>query len=294
MTIDWTNILLGLIAAINIGAVVKILSVIQSFHKKEIQALRAAQEVGEKERNLLQKQLDIQKENFEQRMSQKDEIIGHYQNMLKVELRDKIANAGIVVDVTNPQPATIEDDVVDRIKQIIDRIERLEKVQILPDAETSIHLFEFYYTRREYIQAAKMLERAISLGDASGENYFNLGVSYNNGGDFHRALEAYEKAVELEPEEALFWSYYGSVLKKIGRLSEAKVNLTRAIELDSNCDDAHYNLAAVYAMQGKIEECVRHLKKAIQIDPFWKTYAPKRPYFEKVRNDPNFLAILKK
>ena len=179
------------------------------------------------------------------------------------------------------------------IREVIDRIERLEKAQFFPDAETSIHLFEFYYTRLEYIKAARMLERAISLGETSDRNYFNLGVCYNNGGDYPRAFEAYEIAIRLQPKKAIYWSYHGSVLKKLGRLAEAEVSLTRAIELDPNCDDAHYNLAAVYAMQGNVEYCVKHLKQAIRLNPFWKKYVKWRPYFEKVKEDPSFLAILK-
>lgn len=293
MIIDWTNILLALIAAINIGGIIKILSIAQGLHNKEIEALKALNYVEEKKSNLLQKQLDIQKDNYEMRMSQKDEIVGHYQNMLKADLREKIKNAGIVVDVINPQSNVLDNDVAAGIREIIDHIENLENAQFLPDAETSIHLFEYYYFKHEYIRAAKMLERAISLGEVSAENYFNLGVTYNNGGNFSKAIEEYDKAVELQTNNAMYWSYHGSVLKKLGRLAEAEVSLNRAVDLDQNCDDAHYNLAAVYAMQGKVEECIKHLKKAIQINPFWKTYAPKRPYFKKVLYNPKFLAVVK-
>ena len=293
MIIDWTKLLLGLIAVINIGVFIKILSIVQGFHNKEIEALKALKNVEEKESNLLQKQLDIQKENYEVKMSNKDEIIEHYLNMLSADLNEKIENAGIELDVLNPQSKVLDNDVATGIREIIDHIANLENAQFLPDAETSIHLFEYYYIKHEYIRAANILERAIFLGEVSAENYFNLGVTYNNGGNFSKAIEGYAEAVKLQTNNAIYWSYHGSVLKKLDRLVEAEVSLNRAVELDKNCDDAYYNLAAVYAMQGKIEECVKHLKKAIQINPFWKTYAPMRPYFKKVLNHSKFLGIVK-
>ena len=74
MVVNWTELLLGIIGALNVGLIIKMLSVLQTFHKKEISAISASSNVAEREVSLLRTQIELQKQNYEQKIS----IKGHY------------------------------------------------------------------------------------------------------------------------------------------------------------------------------------------------------------------------
>jgi tetratricopeptide (TPR) repeat protein len=53
----------------------------------------------------------------------------------------------------------------------------------------------------------------------------------------------------------------------LGRLEEAVQAYNRALELDLKFTDAHYNLANVLAALGRRQEAIAHYQQVIQIRP---------------------------
>lgn len=66
------------------------------------------------------------------------------------------------------------------------------------------------------------------------------------------------------------WTAYlnlGTVLSKNGMISEAALDLQRAIELNPNCAEAHNNLAVILIHESKLEEAAEHLRESLRINP---------------------------
>lgn len=57
-------------------------------------------------------------------------------------------------------------------------------------------------------EAAYRWERAVQLDPSYGAAWNNLAIAYEQQGNFDKAREAYEKAVTLEPDNALFRQNY--------------------------------------------------------------------------------------
>ncbi|MBI4905048.1 MAG: hypothetical protein HY820_15535 [Acidobacteria bacterium] len=83
-----------------------------------------------------------------------------------------------------------------------------------------------------------------------------------------KGLEAYNKAIELKPDDAAYHNNYALALVKAKKIDEAKVELTKAADLDKpNAGRYFYNLGAVLVNTGQTEAAGEVFKKAIEADP---------------------------
>lgn len=92
MLANWTELILAIIALFNIGLFIKLLSILQQFHTKQIQA--TGQEV-----TLLKTQLELQNQNhkqelsiYEQRLKNKDDFIKQIQNYQDLSVKENQSN----------------------------------------------------------------------------------------------------------------------------------------------------------------------------------------------------------
>ncbi|MGH9665083.1 MAG: tetratricopeptide repeat protein [Bryobacteraceae bacterium] len=83
-----------------------------------------------------------------------------------------------------------------------------------------------------------------------------------------KAAEAFNKAIELKPDDAAYHNNYALALAKMKKFDEAQAELTKAAQLDPpNAGKYYYNLGAVLVNTGQIEPAGQAFKKAIDADP---------------------------
>lgn len=83
-----------------------------------------------------------------------------------------------------------------------------------------------------------------------------------------KGLAAYQKAIEIKPDDAGYHNNYGLGLAKAKKFSEAEAELTKAATLDpSNAGKYYYNLGASLTNSGQTEPAGEAFKKAIAVDP---------------------------
>jgi tetratricopeptide (TPR) repeat protein len=100
------------------------------------------------------------------------------------------------------------------------------------------------------------------------EMYFQQGLSFEEtGAPIEQAIEAYEKAVQLNPGAAGALVNLGTIFYRQRRYAEAERQYLRAIEVDSNYPLAHYNLGNLYDEQGDLTRAEEHYKLALHLNP---------------------------
>jgi tetratricopeptide (TPR) repeat protein len=65
-------------------------------------------------------------------------------------------------------------------------------------------------------------------------------------GDVASALQDFERAVQVEPDDALSWYNYGDTLLGMGRVNEALSALERAVKLSPDTELYRYDLGLPY------------------------------------------------
>jgi tetratricopeptide (TPR) repeat protein len=83
-----------------------------------------------------------------------------------------------------------------------------------------------------------------------------------------KAAEAFNKAIELKPDDAAYHNNYALALAKMKKFDEAQTELNKAAQLDPpNAGKYYYNLGAVLVNTGQLEPAGQAFKKAIEADP---------------------------
>lgn len=96
----------------------------------------------------------------------------------------------------------------------------------------------------------------------------------------------------VKPDLAVLWNNKGAEFFRLNKYNEAKIAFNQATEIEPNLVPALYNLANVYVMEGKREEAISNLRKAIDTDPTFKNTVKKANCFKKLWNDKDFRELI--
>lgn len=72
-------------------------------------------------------------------------------------------------------------------------------------------------------------------------------------GDYSSAVEQLKTATTILPSNAQAWNYYGVALQHAGQPDDAEAAYNRALTLDRDLTEAHYNLGCLWLEQKKFE-----------------------------------------
>ena len=107
-----------------------------------------------------------------------------------------------------------------------------------------------------------------ATAERQAEMYFQQGLALEETGALiEKAVEAYRKAVELNPGAAGALVNLGTIYYRQRKYPEAEQHYTTAIAVDSNYPLAHYNLGNLYDEQGDLTRAEGHYTKALDLNP---------------------------
>jgi type IV pilus assembly protein PilF len=102
--------------------------------------------------------------------------------------------------------------------------------------------------------------------DLSTPDKVRMAQSMMNAGRVGDALSLMDEALEGEPDNPGLWSFYGKFNFQAGKYDEAEKAFVKALEIDPYMTDAHNFLGAVYNEQGRPDEAEREFLIALK-DP---------------------------
>jgi tetratricopeptide (TPR) repeat protein len=116
-------------------------------------------------------------------------------------------------------------------------------------------------------EALRALQQAVKLSPTDGFSYKNLGIVYYKLDQYEDAIGALNSAKALDPNDANTRNYLGCAESQKGWQEVAEKEFRKAIELDPELGDAHFNLALVYATEKPplIEMARQEYKKALDL-----------------------------
>jgi tetratricopeptide (TPR) repeat protein len=80
--------------------------------------------------------------------------------------------------------------------------------------------------------------------------------------DFERAIEPLEFLTQKSPETVNYWNQLATAYNKVGRLSDAEAAYQKLIQLDPNNKDFYFNLGLIYKEQGKLYKARQNFETA--------------------------------
>jgi tetratricopeptide (TPR) repeat protein len=92
-----------------------------------------------------------------------------------------------------------------------------------------------------------------------------MAYEYGQKGDYHNALVWSDKAIQIDPNDAITWYNKGVALGRLGRDEEAIRSYDRAIQIDPNYGDAWDNKGIALTNLGRYDEAIKSFDRAIQL-----------------------------
>jgi len=153
-----------------------------------------------------------------------------------------------------------------------------EVLRLVPDNLTGlVNLGVVEFRAGNIVEAEKVLKQTIGIRLETGPAWLTLGILYYEQNRMDEALAALAQAVLYDPANARAHNYFGVVMGAKGWFDAAESELRRAVEIDSEYRDAHYNLAILYMQRRPpaVELAKRHYFRSTELG------APPDPALEK-------------
>lgn len=116
-------------------------------------------------------------------------------------------------------------------------------------------------------EALEASEKAVEIDPNYAVAWVNNAAALLKLKRYDEALQASEKAIELDPNYAIAWNNKAAALHNLGRNDEALDASEKAIELDANFANPWVNIADILIELKRYDESIQASEKAIGIDP---------------------------
>jgi protein O-mannosyl-transferase len=97
--------------------------------------------------------------------------------------------------------------------------------------------------------------------------YENLGMELAERGDFQEALENFQQALRINPNDAEADNDMGATFIALGKADEAILHFRKALRSKPNLANSHYGLGYALFLQGKLDEAINEYQAALRLKP---------------------------
>lgn len=127
------------------------------------------------------------------------------------------------------------------------------------------------YFEGEYRQAEAVIKKALDKHFVKydlAEAYSILGNIYNQMDYFQDAIEAYQKALEINPNSGVYWTNLGVAYRLTAQYDKAESCYQKALAINPDYPELYTSLGAFHLTHTmKFSEAITYLEKAIKLDP---------------------------
>lgn len=160
----------------------------------------------------------------------------------------------------------------------------LQVLGSVPDAGRSAKLYAAlgatYEQRKDYKGAIDAYQRAIQLDRDNLDAIRGLAENYLNDGQFDKALEQYKVIADANPEDAQTYLRMSEIYRRQGKYDDALDSLKKAQAMVPDALEVPYNIAVVYEAQGRYDDAIKILQDLLK-----KTEKADNSYSQADRNN---------
>ena len=121
--------------------------------------------------------------------------------------------------------------------------------------------------REEHKKAIEYYDKAIEINPQDADTYHNRGYVKADSGNHTEAIQDYNKAIEINPQDTDAYYNRGNAKADLGNHTEAIKDFDKVIEINPQYAEAYYNRGHVKAELGNHKEAIKDFDKAIEINP---------------------------
>ncbi len=116
-------------------------------------------------------------------------------------------------------------------------------------------------------EAIEQYEHALQIDPDDADAHECLGNAFMQLGKLPEAIGHQEQALRIKPDHAEGHNNLGVTLERAGKTGEAIQHFEQALRIKPDYAEAHYDLAMTLARTGRVEEAIAHFEQALRINP---------------------------
>ncbi|KAG0309449.1 TOM (translocase of outer membrane) complex component [Dissophora globulifera] len=134
--------------------------------------------------------------------------------------------------------------------------------------DAQFNLAEYYYGQREYQKAMEAYNRAIELNTTHMAKALNMRGTFTFlMGDGKKALIDFDKAIELDPSYVQTYIKRGSIFMEQGDAAKTFNEFETAIAIDAEDPNIYYHRGQVSFITGEYDNAAKDYVKSIELEP---------------------------
>jgi adenylate cyclase len=161
-------------------------------------------------------------------------------------------------------------------------------------------LGRIYYTTDRNKEAVDQFKKVIELYPEFYAAYYDLMIVYEKLGEKEKYAELTDSAFEVfpiyiskHPDDARSHMYYATILMLKGKDQQAREEAAKALDLSPDDPVMLFNAACFYARLGEKEIALKMVKNAVTIGFEQYEWLRRDPDLDNIRNEPEFIEIMK-
>jgi tetratricopeptide (TPR) repeat protein len=144
-------------------------------------------------------------------------------------------------------------------------------LEVEPDSRAAaLAMFSLAADKRDFETAATWCSKLAKAKLASFEDWFNLGICYQRLGHFDQAIEAFENALKIQPEELDAQEGLAQSLSDLTYTQRAKDAWQRFVELAPEREDGWFKLGLQHFDLEDHAEACKAFERCVQLKPDWR------------------------
>ncbi len=122
----------------------------------------------------------------------------------------------------------------------------------------------------EYNKAIEAYNKAIAIDPNYKIAWNNKGVAFVHLGEYKKAIEAFDRSIIIDPNDKEVWFIKGSAFAALGEYEKTIEASDRALAIDPDYKEAWYGKGIAFIYLGEYEKATEAFDKALAIDPNYK------------------------
>ncbi len=125
----------------------------------------------------------------------------------------------------------------------------------------------FELKSRRYQAAIEAFSKAIEINPHDDMAYNHRGIAWSQKGDYDRAVADYTKAIDINPRYTNAYNHRGIAWTQKGDYDQAIADYTKAIDITPRYANAYNNRGGAWSQKGDYDQAIADYTKAIDINP---------------------------
>ncbi len=190
----------------------------------------------------------------------------------KGKFKDAISHLNFVeeVEFSNPDVHLIKGSAWLVLEDEIKASKAFEKAIETADNDLDdilYHIAMAYVQAGDIQKAVEYFEDAVKVNPENEAALYELGFFCDQQGDFDKSIAYYNSYLDIDPFNFSTWFNLGITYNKAGKHDKAIEAYEFALALNDNFNQALFNIANAFANSGKYKEAIKRYNQYIKLDP---------------------------